>query len=330
VLPTLGFRRRSQRDGSKLQPWYVKLASCLTRSYSHDFAGVENVLEMTIAAADGNHIVANAYSNPDLFWALRGGGGGYYSGHLQDAFLHPLLYHDPPRQLHQPHPTRTCSRRSSVSPPRSSNTVTEATAVGLSTNCKSSSYHPTLCGRNPGYFHSALRLHALPRGPPDPKIHPHIRRFLEILSRRGHGRSSRLRSGDSSWLLPEEIVKTDEPEQLATELLRVPGLGYMLSCFSPPGKRSGSLRISFSPISLVTGGEVSLVDPESTGLNPAWQNSLVYTTLGTSREDDPNSTQIEAARQLLVQDMKILEGIAPESGTYLNEVSITRPFHTTF
>ena len=72
------------------------------------------------------------------------------------------------------------------------------------------------------------------------------------------------------------------------------------------------------------------MDPESTSLDPAWRNSLAYTTLGTGREDGVNSTQIEAARQLLIQDMKILEGIAPESGAYLNEVRITRPFHTTF
>jgi len=26
--------------------------------------------------ADGNHVIANAYQNEDLFWALRGGGGG--------------------------------------------------------------------------------------------------------------------------------------------------------------------------------------------------------------------------------------------------------------
>ena len=37
-------------------------------------------------------------------------------------------------------------------------------------------------------------------------------------------------------------------------------------------------------------------------------------------------TEIEAARQLLVRDMKILEGIAPESGAYLNEVRVTRLF----
>ena len=71
------------------------------------------------------------------------------------------------------------------------------------------------------------------------------------------------------------------------------------------------------------------MDPDSTGLDPVWRNSLVYATLGTSWEDGANSTQIEAARQLLVQDMKILEGIAPDSGAYLNEVRITRPpFHT--
>jgi hypothetical protein len=63
------------------------------------------------------------------------------------------------------------------------------------------------------------------------------------------------------------------------------------------------------------------VDPDSTGLNPAWRNSLAYVTLGTTWQDGADLAEIEAARQLLIQDMKILEGIAPESGAYLNEVS---------
>jgi len=63
------------------------------------------------------------------------------------------------------------------------------------------------------------------------------------------------------------------------------------------------------------------VDPNSTGLNPVWRNSLVYTAFGTSWKDGANSTAIEAARQLLIQDMKIVEAIAPESGAYLNEAS---------
>jgi hypothetical protein len=79
--------------------------------------------------------------------------------------------------------------------------------------------------------------------------------------------------------------------------------------------------------SLVAGGQVARVDPESMGLNPVWRSSLVYTTLGTAWEEGANSTEIEAGRQHLIQDMKIVKGIAPESGAYLNEVSLI-PIHT--
>jgi len=72
--------------------------------------------------------------------------------------------------------------------------------------------------------------------------------------------------------------------------------------------------------SLVTGGQVSRVDPECTGLNPVWRKSLAYTILSTAWQDGANSTEIAAARQLLIQKMKTLEAIAPESGAYLNEV----------
>ena len=78
----------------------------------------------------------------------------------------------------------------------------------------------------------------------------------------------------------------------------------------------------FFPQSLVTGGQVSRVDPDSTGLNPAWRKSLAYTVIGTTWQDGANLTEIDAARQLLVQDMKTFEGIAPESGAYFNEVRV--------
>jgi len=74
------------------------------------------------------------------------------------------------------------------------------------------------------------------------------------------------------------------------------------------------------PHSLVTGGQVSRVDPESTGLNPAWRNSLVYMIIYTGWQDGATLTEIQAARQLFIREMKVLEGIAPESGAYLNEV----------
>jgi FAD/FMN-containing dehydrogenase len=38
--------------------------------------GADQPVEYKVVTADGELKVANAVSNPDLFWALRGGGGG--------------------------------------------------------------------------------------------------------------------------------------------------------------------------------------------------------------------------------------------------------------
>ena len=74
------------------------------------------------------------------------------------------------------------------------------------------------------------------------------------------------------------------------------------------------------PNSLVTGGQVSRVNPESTGLNPAWRRSVALALLHTAWQDGANSSEIAAAREPLIHDMKLLEDLAPESGAYLNEV----------
>lgn len=41
-------------------------------------SGAAGVLEMTVVIADGSVLTVNEYRHPDLFWALRGGGGGTF------------------------------------------------------------------------------------------------------------------------------------------------------------------------------------------------------------------------------------------------------------
>jgi len=62
------------------------------------------------------------------------------------------------------------------------------------------------------------------------------------------------------------------------------------------------------------------------GLNPVWRSSLAFVAIGRSWRDGADLEEIDATRQLLIQDMRILEGIAPESGAYLNEVRVPRLF----
>ena len=45
-------------------------------SKAHGTAGA-NLIEAEVVTADGEVRIANACSNPDLFWALKGGGGGF-------------------------------------------------------------------------------------------------------------------------------------------------------------------------------------------------------------------------------------------------------------
>ena len=40
--------------------------------------GVDNVIQFTLVLASGEFVTANHYQNSDLFWALRGGGGGTF------------------------------------------------------------------------------------------------------------------------------------------------------------------------------------------------------------------------------------------------------------
>jgi hypothetical protein len=50
----------------------------LARLLNHNPLGVDNVLQFSVVTSEGNYLIVNAYSHSQLFWALRGGGGGTY------------------------------------------------------------------------------------------------------------------------------------------------------------------------------------------------------------------------------------------------------------
>ena len=62
------------------------------------------------------------------------------------------------------------------------------------------------------------------------------------------------------------------------------------------------------------------VDPDSTGLNPAWRKALVLTSTTFEWTDGMSSSEIAALRAKFKQTMVKYESIAPDSGAYMNEV----------
>ena len=61
-------------------------------SYSKRFgSGAGNVLQLEVITADGNLRTVNAYRDPDLYWALKGGGGGTFGVVVRQTLLaHPM------------------------------------------------------------------------------------------------------------------------------------------------------------------------------------------------------------------------------------------------
>ncbi|KAJ5311992.1 hypothetical protein N7508_002822 [Penicillium antarcticum] len=45
---------------------------------SHHGLASDQVYQVTVVTTDGRHLIANSVENEDLFWAIRGGGGGQY------------------------------------------------------------------------------------------------------------------------------------------------------------------------------------------------------------------------------------------------------------
>lgn len=75
--------------------------------------------------------------------------------------------------------------------------------------------------------------------------------------------------------------------------------------------------------SLVAGGAVSKVDPDSVGLNPAWRNALGHVALGSSWPEGTNATAIRQIEDTLKGYLGVLEElVGPDGGAYFNEVSL--------
>jgi len=200
-----------------------------TKSYSPNrFAGVDNVLEITIVTADGNHVIANPYRNEDLFWALRGGGGGTW------GVVTSVTY--------KTHPSKPLS---------------SALLLANSTNASSTQnllaeiirLTPSLVEQGYGGYCSIVsdrvRLFLLS---PDATAEETQATFLPLFELAasqpglsvqnstvvyqdfwswyetlfvGSGERVGIPFEISSWLLPKDIIETDKPGDLAAELLKI-------------------------------------------------------------------------------------------------------------
>jgi len=187
---------------------------------------------MMIVTSDGNHVIANAYQNKDLFWALRGGGGGTW------GVVTSVSY-----KTHPSTPSSTAFIAvNSTNADSTLKLFTEfirltpslveqgyggysgVSAEGLQFSVLS----PNVTGEQTNA--TFLPLFELAHSLPGLSVQNSTAVFQDWLQFFVPQFSANVDAGFSteisSWLLPKDVVATDKPDELARELLKTDATLY--------------------------------------------------------------------------------------------------------
>ena len=192
------------------------------------------MLEITIVTADGDHVIVNPYQNEDLFWALRGGGGGTW------GVVTSVTY--------KTHPSTPLSSAillaNSTNSNSTQNILTEIIRLTPSLVEQGyGGYGGIIAGQIALFFTSPnvtaeetqatfLPLFELTASQPGLSVENYTVVYQDFWSWYetlfvASGEVVGIPAEMSSWLLPKDIIETDQPGDLAAELLKITSVfGY--------------------------------------------------------------------------------------------------------
>ncbi|KIJ61684.1 hypothetical protein HYDPIDRAFT_115467 [Hydnomerulius pinastri MD-312] len=271
--------------------------------------GVDNVLEMTIVIASGEHLTANQYLNSDLFWTLRGGGGGTYGVVTSVTYrTHPALtvigtfFSASSNNSNAVHSLLTEIVRTQPE-------LTDAGWAGYGFGLANTLWflylmpNATLSYANATLqplFSFAQNLTSQGLEIQMASITPYdsfYEWYSDIASDPSGGNGANIQIG--SHLIPRDLF--DNAYQNVSDVL------FNLGSYS---------------WNAVAGGKVSEIDPDSVGLNPAWRKALLHVTFGQTWPEGAAADDIDSAIDLIKQGLKSVHKLAPDSGAYFNEASL--------
>ncbi|PVF95630.1 FAD-binding domain-containing protein [Serendipita vermifera] len=285
--------------------------------------GVDNVVQFEIVTPDGELRIANAYTNKDLFWALRGGGPGFgvvtkvtyktrpaiasivslnvnvtYTPSSQRGLLRTYL------SLQPIFSARNISGYTLPSVPVDQSTNTSmlvaklmvynsADMTGANTTLKPF-YDFVDSEKNAGRpIGISLKLSVLTD-------------YLQLWSTpidevdEGAGRNSIL----GSRLLPVSLFEEDKVDGLTDWLVQTQ---------------------TFPSFALVAGGKVSTIASDATAVHPSWRNSIYHLIAGSGWDNDIPFSVRQLIREGLTSETQKLGGLVPGAGSYHNEGDVNEP-----
>ncbi|KAJ7583508.1 FAD-binding domain-containing protein [Mycena floridula] len=268
--------------------------------------GVDRVLEFEIVTPTGDHLFVNECSSPDLFWALRGGGGGTFGVVLKVTTL--VFPEMPINAVFASYDPTVGDNRLKFLQFITKNYL-ELARQGWGSYIVADTItlaNPKLTARAANASTAALqKFIASIGGSFTASLEPNHKSFFDKYLGVIHWPSG-FPFAMSSRLIPADNFKTArQRNELSTTL------------DSLMGKIDLVAMLGVTPF--VYG------DNNNTSVTPAWRNSLWHVTLGAQWNFDASVQQVSSIYTDLTESANILRAMTPGSGAYQSEADVYEP-----
>ncbi|CAF1052714.1 unnamed protein product [Didymodactylos carnosus] len=294
---------------------YVQGAGHGPLSRLHGLAA-DNVLQFEAVTADGVLRTANACQNKDLFWALRGGGGGTFAVVVSATFK---TYPSPTivGAIYAVTATNDSVYSSFITEfIRITPTLADAGWSGYFYLYPSRTFLMAYLMPNANVSYAEATLSSLLIGRStnsglsitgDVFFMPSFYSYFQALLLNANPTGTNAIIG--SRLIPRSVVD-NSPDQFAQTLLKI----------QPPSSTSGQVIGH-----LVAGGEVAMNNGTNTSLNPAWRKALLHVVYANGWSDTATLTEQSQIAVQVTTNVELLKNLTSDSGCYLNEADPNDP-----
>ncbi|KAI8824010.1 uncharacterized protein EV422DRAFT_518598 [Fimicolochytrium jonesii] len=288
----------------------------------------DNAIEFSVITANGNEVIANECQNTDLFWALRGGGGGTF-GVVASATV-------------KTHPSpKTGAAIGSIS----SAGAADPRAAGKALLQRLIDIQPALDKAGVSGYYSLTPVSVLyilyhPNG-----TNATIAEALKPLTEFVASSNGTYAQGGATVSFPTyysayNFLSCRTWPQTCTDTVGTSlALGSRLiptTTFTDPvaSKQLGGAlsdiltqmgSTPFMLAQLVAGGKVAQQDPDALGLNPAWRKALWHVVITKGWTDAAPAAEIATAKAEVTRLTQLMRDVTPGSGAYFNEADANEP-----
>ncbi|KAI6024238.1 hypothetical protein EDC04DRAFT_2934018 [Pisolithus marmoratus] len=271
--------------------------------------GVDNAVQITVVTSTGDHLTVNNYQYPDLFWALRGGGGSTYGIITSVTYR---TYQQLPVVMYfvQANATNGTVMKELIG--GMLRLLPNLTDDGWAGYGQLTNTSVTFMGVNPGT--STVTGNA--------SMQP-LTDYLLSLESKGVSSAAVIIPFDTwyAWFTWVKQSASTTGEDGANKMItsRLLSRDTLVNQYADV---AGILYDCQATFNMVGGGKVSQVDPDSAGLNPTWRNTIVETVCSVFWAEGATAVEIAGQIDQLKVWIENMYSLTPQAGAYFNEASL--------